>query len=286
MALIVNGEEIDDAVLRQEAAAIRPQYEAAMEEMDPVDREIQLREWSRENVIERVLLRQEAERDPQPIDAGLIDRALEQMKTEAGGRAACDPSLGDGEIRREIETRLRLDRLIGSITAKVAPPRPKEVGDYYKKNRDRFVAPEVVHAAHIVKNVDENTSEEAAREAIGAIGAELAAGADFAALADRASDCPGRGGDLGWFPRGQMVDEFDAVVFAQAPGSTSAIFRTPFGFHIARVVERRPEGLRDFAEVKDEIEEALLRQRQQEAVEQLVDRLRAQADIRNERGRL
>ena len=134
----------------------------------------------------------------------------------------------------------------------------------------------MIRASHIVKNVDESTTEEAALEAIRAVQAQITAD-NFAELANEHSDCKGNGGDLGYFPRGQMVDEFDDVVFAmQKPGETSDVFRTPFGFHIARLVDRRPPGVRPLPEVKDEIEELLYRQKMRRAIDELLDRLQRQ----------
>jgi peptidyl-prolyl cis-trans isomerase C len=60
MALVVNGESIDDAIVREEANNLRPSYYEMVGEGDPVEMEMQLRDWSKENVIERVLLRQAA----------------------------------------------------------------------------------------------------------------------------------------------------------------------------------------------------------------------------------
>jgi parvulin-like peptidyl-prolyl isomerase len=140
----------------------------------------------------------------------------------------------------------------------------------------------MIRASHIVKNVDENTTEEAALAAIREIQPRLTAD-NFAELANEFSDCRGNGGDLGYFPRGQMVDEFDDVVFALEPGQTSDVFRTPFGYHIARVVDRRPAGVRPFPEVKQEIEDLLFRQKLHKALDELIGRLRAQADIQQVR---
>jgi peptidyl-prolyl cis-trans isomerase C len=109
---------------------------------------------------------------------------------------------------------------------------------------------------------------------------------NFAELANEVSDCKGNGGDLGYFPRGQMVDEFDEVVFAMRPGETSDVFRTPFGFHIARMIDRRPAGARPLPEVKDEIEEMLFRHKLRRAVDDLLDRLQAKADIQNVRQKM
>ncbi|MDQ2899506.1 MAG: peptidyl-prolyl cis-trans isomerase [Acidobacteriota bacterium] len=256
MPLVINGETVDDSEIREEAAALRPRYEELVEGKDPVAMEMQLRDWSRENVIERVLLRQDATRDRVAVPEGMTPEA---------------------------EAQHRVQLLVGRITLKVPPPKQKDVADSYRKNRDRFWSPEMVRASHIVKNVDENTAEDLAREAIEKTWNELKAGADFAELADRDSDCPGSGGDLGWIEPGQMVDEFERVAFGLGVGETSAIFRTVFGFHIAKVHGRRAAGVRSLADARSEIEAALLRERQERALEEYMDGLKAKAVIQNVR---
>jgi parvulin-like peptidyl-prolyl isomerase len=179
-----------------------------------------------------------------------------------------------------VETRLRLDRFLHKLTAKVPPPKYKDVGDYYKKYREQFVVPEFICAAHIVKNVDENTDEQAALAVIRKAEEELRSGARFEEVADRYSDCAGNGGNLGYFPRGEMVDEFDTVVFKLGLNETSGIFRTGFGFHIAKLQDRKPAGYRSLSDVKQDIEKVLHREKQERALEQFVDSLKAKAEIR------
>jgi peptidyl-prolyl cis-trans isomerase C len=238
MLTAVNGEVLDDAEIRQEAANMRPTYYESMPQGDPVALEMQLRDWARENVIERVLLRQEAARH------GLTG-----------------------------------EQLVEGIKGQVKPLKSSEAGDYYRKNKDQFWMPELIHVAHIVRNVDDKNDEETARAAIEKAKEELDQGADFAELADRQSDCAGNGGDLGWFPRGQMVPEFEEVVFAMRRGEVSGIFRSTFGFHIARVLDRRAEGIAGFAEVRERIEGMLMAEKQQHALETFIDALKAQARI-------
>ena len=69
---------------------------------------------------------------------------------------------------------------------------------------------------------------------------EIEGGADFGELAKQHSQCPSgqRGGDLGSFGRGQMVPEFDKVVFSADVGSVEGPVKTQFGYHLLEVTER------------------------------------------------
>jgi hypothetical protein len=280
MPWFVNGEQVDDGAVRDEIRMMRPQYEASVTDMDPVDAEMQLKEWARENVIERMLLKQVALADPEPVPAEVIESGLEAARTEAGGQVGCGTRTSDDEIRQQIESNFRVQRLLARVQAEVKPPGEKTIVDYYKKNRDQFRTPELIWAKHVVRNIDEGGDETVARGEIEKAYAELTAGAPFEEVADKYSDCAGNGGDLGWFPRGEMVEEFEEVVFKLPMGGMSEVFRSPFGFHVVKVFGRKPAGVRPLADVKDEIIEALSRERHQQALEDYLDALRAKADIR------
>ena len=90
MGLQINGEYVDDVIIRQEAASMRPRYEEMMQEMDPIAREMQLRDWARENVIERVLLRQAAMATGDPVPPEEIDERLTAMFPPAGDLEDCE----------------------------------------------------------------------------------------------------------------------------------------------------------------------------------------------------
>lgn len=281
MALEINGELIEDAVIRAEAQALKPRCVDMLAELDPISAEMQIRELAREQVIERVLLRQEADKDLSPIPPKMLEEALQQFRQASSGGSTCITPMNEETIIDDVKAQLRLDRLIGSIIGKVSRPKPKEVNDFYRRNTDRFEAPELLHAAHIVKNVDENHDEPTALAAIEEVHRKLDAGADFAELADAFSDCPGAGGDLGYFPRGQMVPEFDEAVFALETGQVSKIFRTPFGFHIAKVLDRKLPGLLPLNYVRESIEDGLHRAKQETVLREYIDRLRSKAQIRD-----
>jgi len=230
----INGELLDENEVLEEERAILPRLAEAMRGESRAAIVAKAREWSRDNVIDRVLLRQATQNDP------------------------------------DLTTRL---------TAKLMPPKQKDLTEYYRRNSDKLFLPEMIHAAHIVRNVDEKNIDGDARAAIDNVAALLASGADFAEVADQHSDCPGRGGDLGFFPRGQMVPEFDDVVFALEPGQVSEVFRTPFGYHIARVLEIRPAGVPKFDLVRERIAEILYAEKRQRVIDRFIDQLRAKATI-------
>ena len=286
MALKVNGETVEDAVLAREAEALRRRFEKLSDEQkaqyglegDALQRTAV--EWARDNVIERVLLRQRAQADPVPVDAAAVERAVrEAVERHGGSEKIAEAGLDESGLRAGIESQMRVERLMGAVTSKAKPPRPKDLAQHYKRNRDRYRTEETVRAAHIVKHVEKGVSEDDARRAAETLYAKLQDGASFERVADRESDCPGNGGDLGYFGRGKMVKEFEDVVFALRPGQTSAVFQTVFGFHIAKVTERKPAGVRAFAEVRDEIRKELVERERTKLLENFVDGLREQARI-------
>jgi parvulin-like peptidyl-prolyl isomerase len=285
MALQINGEYVDDVIIRQEAASMRSRYEEMMQDMDPIAREIQLRDWARENVIERVLLRQAAIAEGDPVPAEEIDERLTALFPPAGDLENCEAGVTRAGVdkeaaRKDIEAQIRIERLIRRVGEKAPKPKQKEIVDFYKKNRDEFKTPPMLHASHIVKNVNEDVDEAAALEAIRAAEVELKSGKPFAEVANVYSDCSGQGGSLGWFPLGEMVEEFEAVVFPMKPGEVSDVFRSSFGWHIATLHEKKPEGIRPLEEVKPQIEAALSRGTQEKALEDYVDALRAKAEVK------
>src|SRR4051795_2963638 len=73
VAWFVNGDPVDDAAVREEARLIRPRYMESVGNMDPIEAEMQLREWARENVIERMLLKTAALADPEPVPPEMIE---------------------------------------------------------------------------------------------------------------------------------------------------------------------------------------------------------------------
>ncbi len=118
-----------------------------------------------------------------------------------------------------------------------------EVHDFYVANQPKFQVPEGARARHILLKMSAQADEEtqaAIYDAAGKLLERINAGEDFAAIAiaESQDSSAAQGGDLGYFPRGQMVKSFDDAVFALQAGEVSGIVRTPFGLHIIKVEDR------------------------------------------------
>ena len=286
MALRVNGETVSEAMLAAETESLLARFRQLTPEQraqfgfHETSMEQRARGWAAENVIERMLMRQEALRDSEPVPQETLEKAEQAMYLRFGGEEKFQEQGMDAEaVRAEAEATVKLDRLLGRITSRVKPPKTSDVAARYRRDKERWKTGEQVRAAHIVKHVNEQSTEEDARKAIDDAQAKLDAGEEFAAVADALSDCPGNGGDLGWFGRGKMVEDFENVIFAMEPGQVSGVFRSVFGFHIAKMLEVRPPSVRPLSDVKAEIEQELKREAETKAVEAFVDKLREKATI-------
>jgi peptidyl-prolyl cis-trans isomerase D len=143
-----------------------------------------------------------------------------------------------------------------------------EVAEQYELQKDdHFTEPEQVRARHILVKVASGAADDQkakARQKATDLLAKVKAGGDFAGLAKQSSEDTAsalKGGDLGFFPRGQMAPEFEAAAFALEPGGLSDVVESPFGFHIIKVEEKRAAGTKPLAAARDEIVASLKNER-------------------------
>ncbi len=156
-----------------------------------------------------------------------------------------------------------------------------EVDSYYTEQRDsQFKQEEKVRARHILFRVSEDAPDAAAaavQDKAQALYEELQAGKDFATVANELTEDPsgkGKGGDLGWFGRGQMVPAFENVAFSLKPGELSIPVRTRFGYHLIKVEEHQDAGYKPIKDVSAEIRSTLRRSKAQELAKNIAQTVR------------
>jgi peptidyl-prolyl cis-trans isomerase C len=157
-----------------------------------------------------------------------------------------------------------------------APPSEADMQAYYKAHEKEWMEAKGKHilirftgSRVPARDGHPDLSEEKALESAKAIRAKLVAGASFAELAKSESDDQGsgeNGGDLGTFPQGAMVEEFDKVAFEIPVGQVSEPVKSAFGYHLILIESR---GAKKFEDVKPDIEAAMKPELGQKAVEAL-----------------
>ena len=271
MPTSVNGTIISEEEVREEFERLKPHYDQHVRPHSEEASDQQLEEWSRENVIERILVRQAAALE-QPIPAEELDEAWESVREQVGDTP-------EEEVRADIELNMKIERMIARVMDESPEVDEQMCRKWYEENLDQFEVPEQVRVRHIVKHIDGLHSKEEAYSAIQEVKIRLEGGEDFEAIAAESSDCPDQAGDLGYFPRGQMVEEFEEVVFNMEKGQVSDIVLTQFGYHIARLEDKIEAGPAPFEEVRSHIAEKLQEETRNEAMEKFFDELREKATI-------
>jgi len=284
MAITINGERIEETAVEAEMDRMRPRYRQTFPDQKESEQEKQLREWARENIVERVILRQEAAGSEDVIPRAAIEERLETLRNQHGGDEGLRRAYGlteetRPEFEKELDLQLRVERLVDGLCADLPEATDDEGRAHYTAHREDFTIPERVRAGHIVKHVDAETPPEEAEKAIRKIQERMKAGEPFEKLASETSDCPDDDGGLGWFPRGEMVPEFEDVVFGMTPGEVSDVFSTPFGFHIAKLYEREAERVRPYAEVRDPVLKRVAQERRDARLAEFLDEKMATARI-------
>ena len=151
----------------------------------------------------------------------------------------------------------------------------QDVQRYYDDNQQQYATPEQVRASHILLKTEGKDDAVVKKQADDLL-AKVKGGADFAALATKFSEdevSAAKGGDLDFFGRGAMVKEFDDVAFTLKPGETSDVVKTQFGYHIIRVMEKKPAATRSLDESRVQIEEILKSERAQKEAERISNEL-------------
>jgi len=148
----------------------------------------------------------------------------------------------------------------------------EDMKKFYEQNKDKFKSGEQIKASHILVKTEKEAKD---------IQAKLKAGGNFEELAKKNSvdSSSAKGGDLGWFGKGNMVPAFEKAALALKEGQISDIVKSDFGYHIIKLTGKRPAGIRPFEEVKEQIKGALMPTKQQEVFQKIKDELKKTAKI-------
>ena len=285
---VVNGTVINQAEFDNEMNRFLERLQRTGRFPNDLERS-QIKKRVLENLIARELLYQESQKKGVKVDQKEIEAQLTALKGRFPSevefkKALSTMNLTEAELRFQFERDLAIRKLLDDQIGGKSVVSEKESRAYYDSNLESFKKSEQVRASHILIKVDPGADEAKKAEArtkIESLQAKLKNGEDFGALAKEYSEGPSgpKGGDLGFFGRGQMVKPFEETVFTMKPGQVSGMVETRFGYHLIMVIERTPESTLSYEEVKDRLEQYLKQQKAQETIAAYVETLKGKAKI-------
>lgn len=221
-------------------------------------------------LIERKMLLKEAQRGRIKVGLPEINERIEQLRKDQGKdvkETLAASGIDFEKWKADIWENMMIERLLSREIDRHIVISASEVRRYYQEHPAEFERPEQVRARQIVV-----TTEGEARKVIEL----LQTRGDFAAVAKEKSTAPEaeKGGDLGYFAAGEMPPEFN-VVFGLPKGGVSGVVKSPYGFHIFKLEDRRPAGKRSLEEVSQEIQARLTQEKQEKRFRSWMNELRS-----------
>ncbi|MFZ5774561.1 MAG: peptidylprolyl isomerase [Thermodesulfobacteriota bacterium] len=288
-AATVNGEAISAATVQSEIDGILQRAKA--QGQTPPEAELEkIRQAVLDKLIKMELLHQESKKAGITVDNAAVDTELAGYKKgfpddKAFAEVLAKSGLSEAELKRQIGRNQVIQKLIETRFKPKAQATEPEAKEFYDKNQEKFKQPDLVRARHILLTVKEGESaaeKDKKREKMKEIKKQLKDGGDFAALAKQYSDCPSkeRGGDLGFFAKGQMVKPFEDAAFALKQGELSDIVETQFGFHIIKAEEKKAARTVGFDEAKERILGFLGQDKLNKTIDAFLADARAKADVK------
>lgn len=283
MALIINGEHIDDEIIESEFHQIKGHYERTLQ-VACCERDPEFRGMAKDNIITRALLGQESRRRFPTVPEVDVTARLQKLIEEAGGETQFYLNIGmpakdESIIRENVSGGVRLDKTLHEIYQPEPVPAEADLRACYEANLNHYMTDEQIKASHITKSMQGAKSRREVYQTLREIRSELLAGADFTKVAEEHRADEQQQIDLGWFKRGEFMEEFETIAFSMGEGEISPVFTTQLGLHICTVTGRKPSVARPFDEVKDEVKNRFLEEHRDKKFNAFLEELKAAAKI-------
>ena len=248
-----------------------------------------LRSTALDKVIGEELILQESQRLPVEDMDEKVRQKLRDLERKHGTGERFEKYLKRNNltmegVRASLRARVCVDEYLkekGISEPQISEERIKEA---YGRNPSSYYREESIKVSHILISVDgiaEAGGSEQARQEAEEIHNEILKGRDFAEVARKHSDCDSAfsGASLGYIKRGYMPEEFDRVAFALEKDTVSGVVKTKFGYHIIKVLDKRPAGVTPYEDVRELIKRHLQQQESKKKLAAHIAELKKRAKI-------
>jgi parvulin-like peptidyl-prolyl isomerase len=204
--------------------------------------------------------------------------ALERLKTHYPTDAQYQQGLKDAgitedQLKESVRERVIIRKVMEQEAFKNVEPSEAEVDALYLAHKSEFVTPEEIRASRVLVLVDAKASDAdkaKKKKIIDAARARVEGGEDFSKVASEVSEdqySKPRGGDIGFFRKGENEPGFDEVAFTAKPGVLSPVFTTSLGYQFLKVTQVQPGGPVPVAEARSFLTDEIKKHKEAEAAQ-------------------
>lgn len=271
---IVDPSLIDEAFIRIKAAAEKKSQNSCCEFDDAY------LEQARNEVIEGILLAQEAERSIPAPEQGEVRERLEETLREWRAQGASWDLLEAqrDQLRSEIVANLQMDRFVESVWSKLPELAHDDLQAWHQDHHDEFLRPARSKVLHLVIFPDESNPADDFRKLTG-IRNSILDGADFAELAAAHTQKADRVIDLGWIEQNRILNTFESILFSLRENEVSPVFYYERALHLIWPEKVEAERIAAYQDVADQVREMALTDQRRTALHDFAVNLKSTAVI-------
>jgi parvulin-like peptidyl-prolyl isomerase len=282
---VVNDEIISEQDLQLIMAPVISQYRTIYTGAEFEEKVKQARQEFLNKVIEEKLVLSEAKRKQVIVKDEEVEELMADMRNKFPSReffqkAISEQGLSEKKLTNRIHDQLMTQKLVAYEVKSKVSVSPGEVSDYYKAHPQEFTQDDRIKLLHILIRIGAR-SEDEAKTFADSIYARLQAGGSFSELAKQYSEGAEakEGGEMGWIERGQLLGEIDDKVFNLEKDQFTQPIKSSLGFHIFKVVDTQKFAVKPLAEVRDQIQDVIFKEKLKVRLDQWIKDLRKNAYI-------
>ncbi len=301
LAANVNGVDIKEREINEiitpdlKEIASDPRYEnVSAKEIE------EYKKQKREEILQQLIIERLLEEKVKDVNIVVTTQeADEELKKELASKSLTmevfneiltENSMSYSDALEQIQKELVNQKFIDSKIADQTSVTEEDAKKFYDDNPKAFETPEQIRASHILVRVEPNApddEDQKAKEKIDNLLEQIKEGADFAELAKSTGGFPSapRGGDLGYFRKGDMAEPFNKTAFALEPNQVSDVVKTEYGYHIIKVTDHKNADVLPFEKVKESVIEYLTNKKKEEAIQKYIKTLIDEAKIEFPKGK-
>lgn len=252
--LRVNGELIDPNLLEDAFARIKSEAEARLQ-VSCCERDPEFMEQAEEEVIDSVLIAQEAEAQFPTLPDDEVKARLENTLKEYRKHGASWEMLEAqrDSLQDECEANLRMEKFLDGVLAGKTDVSDEDVQSYYKENEREFRTVAEVRVLHFMKSLEKHEDPVLLLEEMGQLRESLVEGADFEKIAKAETEKESGEIDLGWITFDRPSNPIESIMFTMRLAEVSPVIAYEHSYHILKIAEMKPSVVRPFEEVREDI---------------------------------